>query len=114
MCRPTGASRPRDGLVVYLENCESNELDAARMLHGMRLAGWFDHATAVLIGRTGAPSSPSFTQEDAVRDALDRLDVPVVVDVDFGHVPPSNVLVNGAMAHVIVDSDRHEITQTFA
>lgn len=102
------------GTIVYLENCEAGAFDAARMLHGMRLAGWFDHANAVLIGRTRAPSAPGFTQVDAVLDALGHLDAPIVLDVDFGHVPPGNVLVNGAEAHVVVSGDDHRIVQTLA
>lgn len=103
-----------DGLVVYLENCEASSLDAARMLHGLRLAGWFDSASAVLIGRTAAPARVGLSQDDAVLDALGSLDVPIIADVDFGHVPPGNVLVNGALARVVVVGERHEIRQTLA
>lgn len=39
--------------------------------------------------------------------------MPIVADVDFGHVPPGNVLINGSLAHVVVDGARHEIRQTF-
>ena len=62
----------------------------------MRYAGWFDHASAVLVGRTLAPDSDGMTQHDAVRDALGDLDVPVVLDVECGHVAPFLPLVNGA------------------
>lgn len=102
------------GTIIYLENCETGSLDAARMLHGLRLAGWFDDANAVLFGRTGAPAVAGFSQNDAVLDALGRLDVPIIADVDFGHVPPGNVLANGAAARVIVDGDQREIVQTLA
>lgn len=110
---PRFAERCPEGTIVYLENCEAPALDAARMLHGLRLAGWFDGARAVLLGRTGAKASGDFTQDDAVEDALGQLDVPVVRDVDFGHVPPGNVLVNGALARVTMDGPRHEIRQSF-
>jgi len=77
----------------------------------MRYAGWFDHARAVLIGRTHAPGSETMTQHEAVRDALGGLDVPVVLDVECGHVAPFLPLVNGASGRVMMDDERHEITQ---
>lgn len=89
-----------DGLVVYLETAEVPAADATRRLHALRMAGWFDHATAVLIGRTVSPSSGGWTHDDGVRDALGGLDVPVVLDVDCGHVPPGLALVNGALATI--------------
>ena len=42
---------------------------------------------------------------------LGRLDLPVVVDLEIGHVPPHLPLVNGALARVVVDGDTREITQ---
>jgi len=88
------------GTLVYLEACEVNAFEVGRRLHGMRLAGWFDHANGVLIGRTQAPDAAGYTQVDAVRDALGPLGIPVVMDVDCGHVPPHLALVNGASATV--------------
>lgn len=101
-----------EGLVVYLEASEDAALDVARHLWRTRLAGWFDHATAVLIGRTRGPDSDGFTQTDAVRSALGDLGIPVVLDVDCGHVPPHLALVNGARAEVVVDGPIQRITQT--
>jgi len=89
-----------DGLVVYLEACEAGAYDIARALHGLRLAGWFEHANGVLIGRTTAPGAPDLSQRDAVADALGGLGAPVVLDVECGHVAPYLPLVNGALAHV--------------
>lgn len=89
-----------EGLLVYVEVAEVDAFTAGRMLHHLRLAGWFDRANAVLVGRTSAPGSPGFTQLDAVRDALGPLDVPVLYDLDIGHVPPQLALVNGALADI--------------
>ena len=100
-----------EGLVVYLEASEDGAVDIARHLWRMRLAGWFDAACAVLVGRTHAPDADGFTQVDAVRSALGDLDLPVVLDVDCGHVPPHLSLVNGALAEVVVDGDRQELVQ---
>ena len=49
---------------------------SAATLHGMRLAGWFDHARAVLVGRTPAPDADGLTQHEAVADALGGLGDP--------------------------------------
>lgn len=98
--------------IVYVEACEDHGVDICRHLHAMRLAGWFDRAAAVLVGRTNAPDHPDLTQREAVLDALGRLDLPIVWDLEIGHVPPHLPLVNGARAHVAVDDERQEITQT--
>lgn len=104
-----------DGLdeptIVYVEACEDDAVEICRNLHGLRLAGWFDRAAAVLVGRTCAPDHEQMTQREAVVDALGRLDVPIVVDLEIGHVPPHLPLVNGALARVVVDGDTREITQ---
>lgn len=109
-----GRAHASEGLVVYLEACEVGAYSIARTLHSLRYAGWFEHANAVLIGRTSAPDTPDLTQAGAVADALGDLDIPVVLDVECGHVQPFLPLVNGGLARVVVDGDRREITQTLA
>jgi muramoyltetrapeptide carboxypeptidase LdcA involved in peptidoglycan recycling len=104
--------REHGPLVVYVEACEDEAFTICRHLHAMRLAGWFGDAVAILVGRTAAPGSEGgFEQSDAVVDALGGLGVPIVLDVEIGHVPPHLPLVNGALARVVVDGDRREITQ---
>lgn len=107
-----GRQHADEGLVVYLEACEANAFDIARALHGFRLAGWFEHADGVLIGRTNASDSEGLTQREAVADALGGLDIPVVLDVECGHVAPYLPLVNGALADI--DTSRGEIIQSLA
>ncbi|QIK74354.1 S66 family peptidase [Nocardioides piscis] len=106
-----GREHADDGLIVYLEAAEDEAATICRNLHGMRLAGWFDHARAILIGRTKARDNARLTQRDAVLDALGRLDLPIVFDLEIGHVPPHLPLVNGALATVTFDGDTREIVQ---
>jgi muramoyltetrapeptide carboxypeptidase len=89
-----------EGLLLYLEVAEVDAAMAARMLHNLRLAGWFEVATGVLFGRTSGPAREGFSQQDALSDALGDLPVPVLHGVDLGHVPPQLTLVNGALATV--------------
>jgi muramoyltetrapeptide carboxypeptidase len=106
-----GRQHADDGLVVFVEAAGAEATAICRHLHGLRLAGWFDDARAVLVGRTTAPDDPRMTQREAVLDALAPLGLPLVLDVEIGHVPPHLPLVNGALATVTVDGDRHEIVQ---
>ena len=89
-----------EGLVVYLEVSDAPAAEVSRLLHHLRFAGWFDRATGVLVGRTPAPASEGFSQTDALHHALGDLPVPVLHEVDIGHVPPQMPLVNGALATV--------------
>ncbi|MEU4257896.1 S66 peptidase family protein [Streptomyces fradiae] len=101
-----------EGLIVYVEAGEDDAFAICRALHGMRLAGFFDAASAVLVGRTAAPGRPSLSQDEAVLDALGTLGVPLIADVECGHVPPYLPLVNGARARVVHTATRSELTQT--
>ncbi|MEV7241691.1 S66 peptidase family protein [Streptomyces sp. NPDC093248] len=103
-----------DDLLVYVEACEDNAYSICRNLHGMRLAGFFDRAAAVLVGRTKAPDGRTLTQHEAVLDALGPLGVPIIADVECGHVPPYLALVNGARGRVVHTAARSEIVQTLA
>lgn len=101
-----------EGLIVYVEAAEDNALTICRNLHGMRLAGFFDHATAILVGRTRAPDTPHLTQHDAVLDALGSLGVPIMGDVECGHVPPYMPIVNGALGRLRHGVGGGSLTQT--
>ncbi|MBA2953635.1 LD-carboxypeptidase [Nocardioides sp. MAH-18] len=109
-----GRAHADDGLLVYLEAAEQGAYDVCRILHGLRLSGWFDHANAVLVGRTPAPDAPDLTQLEAVEEALGGLGVPVIAQMDIGHTQPFMPLVNGALARVVADGDTRRIAQTLA
>jgi muramoyltetrapeptide carboxypeptidase len=64
-----------------------------------------------LVGRTDAPDNPKLTQRQAVLDALAPLGLPVIFDLEIGHVPPHLPLVNGALATVIFDENTRQIIQ---
>lgn len=103
-----------DGLVVYVEVAGTEALGVCRHLHGMRLAGFFDHADAVLVARTTGADASTLTQDAAVLDALGDFGVPILADVECGHVAPHLPLVNGALATVRHTPERSTITQTLA
>jgi muramoyltetrapeptide carboxypeptidase len=101
-----------EGLIIYVEAAGDDAYAICRSLHGMRLAGFFADATAVLVGRTAAPESKTLTQKEAVLDALGRLGVPIIADVGCGHVPPYLPIVNGARGHLQVSTGLASLTQS--
>jgi muramoyltetrapeptide carboxypeptidase LdcA involved in peptidoglycan recycling len=103
-----------EGLIVYIEAADQDALTICGHLHGMRLAGFFDRANAVLVGRTRAPDAPTMTQHEAVLDALAGLGIPIIGDVECGHVQPFMPIVNGALGRVRHGDGRSSLEQILA
>ncbi|AIQ47902.1 peptidase S66 [Paenibacillus sp. FSL R7-0273] len=101
-------------IVWYLENCDLNTADLRRSLVHMKYAGWFENCSGILFGRSGG-NQPllGYTAEDVYRDLAEDLQLPVLYDLDFGHVPPQMTLVNGAYAEVEVAGGRGTVKQYF-
>jgi muramoyltetrapeptide carboxypeptidase len=106
-----GRAHADEGLLVYLEVAEYGAYDACRIFHGLRYAGWFEHASAVLVGRTPGADMPDLTQLAAVEDALGGLGIPVVAEMDIGHTQPFLPLVNGAPGRVVVRDGVRQVSQ---
>lgn len=111
---PAPLAAAGDGLIIYVEAAGDDAAEICRNLHGMRLNGFFDAATAVLVGRTSAEALGSLTQHGAVIDALGMLGVPIIADVECGHVAPYMPLVNGARCRVEHSATASRLTQTLA
>jgi muramoyltetrapeptide carboxypeptidase len=103
-----------EGLIVYVEAAGDDAYAVCRSLHGMRLAGFFAEARAVLLARTIAPESRTLTQAGAALDALGRLGVPIIADVGCGHVPPYLPIVNGALGHLTFGAGYASLTQSLS
>lgn len=93
-----------DGIIWYLE---SFDLSSARLqcaLWQLKEAGWFEGAKGFLFGR------PCFFREEyetdfneAVKTALDSLNIPIITGCDIGHRPPRLTMINGLMAEFNFD-----------
>lgn len=101
-------------ILWYLENCELNTADVRRSLVQMKLAGWFVDTSAILFGRSsGNQPVQNYMAEDIYRDLAVELGVPVIYDIDCGHVPPQLTLINGAYAKVTVENGKGTLWQQF-
>ncbi|MBS4213844.1 MULTISPECIES: S66 family peptidase [Neobacillus] len=101
-------------IIWYLENCELGTTDLRRSLVQMKLAGWFDNCSGLLFGRSPANMPvENYTIEDVYQDLADELQIPIVYDIDCGHVPPQVTFINGAFAEVEVTDGKGTVLQIF-
>jgi muramoyltetrapeptide carboxypeptidase LdcA involved in peptidoglycan recycling len=100
-----------DGVIVFLENCDLHPQALLRALMHLRLAGWFDGASAVLVGRTQAKETSAQAQASLLRRVLGATGIPVAHGLDIGHQPPQWTLVQGALASVEIDDGEAVIHQ---
>jgi muramoyltetrapeptide carboxypeptidase LdcA involved in peptidoglycan recycling len=75
----------------------------------LKYAGWFETAKGFLIGR----SANAFNMEEFglnrinAIDVLKDLNVPILIDVDLGHIPPTMPLICGAVG--VVDYKNNDL-----
>lgn len=93
-----------DGIIWFMEACELNVMAIRRAVWQMKNAGWFSHVKGFLIGRPMlfGQDMMGLDQYHAVCDLLENLGVPVIMDVDLGHLPPMMPMVCGGYAKVEV------------
>ncbi|MCM3575377.1 MULTISPECIES: S66 peptidase family protein [Mesobacillus] len=103
-----------DSIIWYFENCELGPTELRRTLVQMKLAGWFDQCSGIMFGRSSAQEIVSgYTVEDVYRELNDELKIPIIYDIDCGHLPPQITLINGAYAQVEVDNGKGKVLQWF-
>lgn len=60
------------------------------------------------------PHSPAPAQAEAVLDALEMLGIPIIGNVECGHVPLQLPIVNGAQGHLVFNENDQYLEQTLA
>ena len=100
-----------DKILWYLESFALNSEQLNLALWQLKEAGWFEHAAGFVFGR------PCFYHSDyeldyaeVIQNALEELDVPIILDADFGHKPPRMAIINGAIGRFVCDGGRGSLT----
>lgn len=103
-----------ESVIWFLENCELSTTDLRRSLVQMKLAGWFENCSGIMFGRSPANTPVrNYTVENVYRELSEELQIPIIYDIDCGHVPPQMTLINGAYAEVKSESGKGTILQYF-
>ena len=102
-----------DGVIWYLDNCELAPCEFYRRLWYMKQKNYFKNVKGFLIGRSFMQynNNEFFTFKDAVERALRELNVPIVYNVDTGHIPPQMYMINGSYAIFEYNNGKGKLTQ---
>lgn len=100
-----------DGILWFLEACDFNVFGIRRAVWKLKATGWFEHVSGFLIGRPYhfGEEMMGLNQYDAATDILSEFNVPIIMDMDIGHLPPSIPLMVGSMATVNVEGNSYTI-----
>ena len=97
-----------DGIIWFLEACDLNVFAIRRAMWQMEEAGWFRYVKGFLIGRPlcYGQEMMGLDQYEAVLAVAGEKRVPVIMDVDLGHLAPMMPVVTGSFAEVnVCDND---------
>lgn len=99
-----------DGVIWFLESCDLNVFAIRRAMWQMEHAGWFECARGFIIGRplVFGQEMLGLDQYEAVIGVVEKHHVPIIMDADFGHLPPAMPIVSGAEA--VVTAADNQIT----
>ena len=89
-----------DGFIWFLECCDLNPMSMRRAFWQMREAGWFKYVRCFMIGRPLHKGEEMFGADcyNSVTDIIGKLGVPIIMDLDIGHLPPMVPIICGAKA----------------
>jgi len=100
-----------DGIIWYLETCDLTVPETIRALWQLKNADWFKYVKGFVFGRPLISKTfCDLTNRKAVVSQLSDLNVPIIMNADIGHLPPTMPVLNGAIATVNYENYKGEIT----
>jgi muramoyltetrapeptide carboxypeptidase LdcA involved in peptidoglycan recycling len=91
-----------DGIVWFLECCDLDPLSVRRAFWQMREAGWFKYTKGFLIGRPRhfGEEALGVDMYNAITDIVGEFGVPIIMDLDIGHLPPMMPIISGSVGDI--------------
>lgn len=102
----------KDGIIWFIEACDLGPMGIRRALWELENAGWFDTAKGFIIGRSlhYAEDFDGFTCYDAYSGILSKKNVPIIMDIDLGHLSPMLPIICGAKANITTKENSFNIS----
>ena len=105
-------NRHNEKMLWYLDIYDSNPLDLYRKLWQMKESNWFKNINGIIIGRTRSIKEiEDFSYLDALHRIFDDMKIPVIFDVDIGHVLPQFSIINGSVGTFIYKNHKGILIQ---
>lgn len=99
-----------DGIIWFFDNAGLNAESLTRTLWRFKNAGYFKYTKGILFGRSANENSfYNISFKENLNDSLKDLNIPVIYDMDFGHIPPRITIINGSYAHVMLKKNMGSI-----
>ncbi len=91
-----------DGLIWFLESCDLTAWQLRLAILQMKRHGWFKNTKGFIFGRSLLINDKFFDidMHNAIYDVLKDLNVPIILDADFGHIKPQLPIICGSYAKV--------------
>ncbi|MEM7594434.1 MAG: S66 peptidase family protein [Cyanobacteria bacterium P01_A01_bin.83] len=103
----------KEGILLYLENCEQPPNEIYRSLWAMKYSGWFENVNGVIWGRNNRSDEGEFSYLECLKSFFTQFNFPVVFDADIGHKSPQMTIINGAYATLRVKGGKAILEQHF-
>lgn len=96
------ATKHTEGIIFYFEACDLSVVEIKRALLQLKRAGWFQNIKGFLAGRPLCIHQEflGITHINAVTDVLEEYNVPILLDIDLGHLAPTLPMKNNCYATV--------------
>lgn len=90
-----------DGIIWFFDNCELSNEDLIRTFWKLEVCGWFKYCKGILMGRSATDTSYyDVSFKETLETSFKHLNIPVIYDMDFGHISPRMTMINGGYATI--------------
>ncbi len=103
-----------DGIVWFFDIFEMSTPQVFCRLWQMKNSGYFENCSGIIFGR------PAYIREDYglnlaenIKNAIGKLNVPILLDCDIGHIAPQMPIINGAIIDVSYEKGKGMIKTFF-
>lgn len=99
-----------DNILFYFEACDMTPVEVYRRLIQFKRAGWFKNTCGFVFGRPLITDNMfGLNYKDYIIRALKDLNLPIIFDLDIGHVKPQIPVINGAIAKINITDNKYNI-----
>ena len=99
-----------DGIIWYFDNYELSSEGIIRAMWQLKELEYFKYCKGIVFGRNGIEKSYyDITLKEAVKQYLEELEIPIILETDIGHKPPRMTIINGAIAQIQSENGKGNI-----